>query len=46
MAATDAAALGPFRENEKSLVYILVAISLVGTLSEKSLQLLPPDVIF
>jgi len=33
-------------KNEKSLVYILVAISLVGTLSEKSLQLLPPDVVF
>ena len=30
----------------KSLLYILVVISLVGTISGKSLKLLPPDVMF
>ena len=52
--AIDAATLGPFRkqthghgrENEKSLLRILVAISLVGAISGKSLKLLPPDVVF
>ena len=52
--AIDAAAFGPFRkqahghgrENEKSLLHILVAISLAGTISGKSLKLLPPDVVF
>ena len=51
--AIDAAALGPFkkwarghgREDEKSLLYILVVISLVGTISGKSLKLLRLDVI-
>jgi len=47
--------LGPFKkqahghgqEDEKSLFFsILVVISLVGTVSGKSLKLLPPDVIF
>jgi len=33
-------------EKKKSLLYILVVISLVGTISGKSLKLLPPDVIF
>jgi len=52
--AIDAAALGPFKkwahghgpENEKSLIYFLVAISEDGTISVKSLILLPKDVIF
>jgi len=52
--AVDTVALGPFkkqshghgRENEISLLYILVVTSLVGTISRKSLKLLPPDVIF
>jgi len=51
--AIDAAASGPFkkqahghgRENEKSLLCIFVVIALVGTISGKSLKLLPPDVI-
>ena len=54
MGAIGAAALGPLkkqarghgRENEKSLLYILVVISMVGTISGKSFKLLPPDVIF
>jgi len=52
--ASDAAAAGPFkkqqahghrRENEKVFSGLAV-ISLVGTISGKSLKLLPPDVIF
>jgi len=51
--AADAAALGPFkkqahghgREN-RQIFSVLVVISLVGTISGKSLKLLPPDVIF
>jgi len=52
--AIDAAALGPFKkwahghgpENDKSFLYILVVISDDGTISGKSLILMPPDVIF
>ena len=52
MGAIDAAASGPFkkyphghgREYEKKISSILAVISLVGTISEKSLKLLPPDV--
>jgi len=49
--ATDAAALGPFKKyayghDEKSLLYILIVISLVGTISGKSSKLLPPGVIY
>jgi len=52
--AIDAAALGPVKkwahghgtENEKSFLYILVVISEDGTISGKSLILMPPDVIF
>jgi len=52
--AIDAAALGPFakqahglhgRENEKSLLCFGCDFSAVGTISGKSLQLFPPDVI-
>ena len=54
MGAIDAAALRPFnkqarghgRENDKRFRYILVVISLVGTISGKSLKPLPLDVIF
>jgi len=54
LGAIDAAALRPFnkqahghaRENEKSLLYISVVISLVGIISEKLLKSLPPDVVF
>jgi len=42
--AIDAAALGHGREKE--VFSILVVISVVGTISGKSLKLLPPDVIF
>ena len=49
----DAAALGPFkkqahghRRDNKKVFSILVVISLVGTVSGKSLKLLPQDVIF
>ena len=38
MGAIDAAALGPF-EKKKSLLYILVVISLVGTISGKSISI-------
>jgi len=50
--AIDSAALGPFKrptatdEKKKSLLSILVVISLVGTISGKILKLLPPDVTF
>ena len=44
MGAIDAAALGHGREKE--VFSILVVISVVGTISGKSLKLLPPDVIF
>ena len=51
MGAIDAAALGPFKKqaaDEKTgkVFSILVVISLVCTISGKSLKLLPPDVIF
>jgi len=42
--AVDAAASGHGREKE--VFSILVVISVVGTISGKSLKLLPPDVIF
>jgi len=49
--AVDAAALGPSRNrltatDEKKKSSILDVIFLVGTISGKSLKLLPPDVIF
>jgi len=50
--AVDAAALDPFKKlahghgREKEAFSILVVISLLGTVSGKSLKLLPPDVIF
>jgi len=50
--AIDAAALGPFKKQahghgrEKEVFSVLVVISTVGTISGKSLKLLPPDVIF
>jgi len=48
--AIDAAALGPFEKqahgHRREVFSILVVISLVGTVSEKSLKLLPPDVTF
>jgi len=50
--AIDAAALGPFKKQahghirEKEVFSILVVISLLDTISGKSLKLLPPDVIF
>jgi len=50
--AIDAAALSPFKKSahghgrEKEVLSILVVISLVDTISGKSLKLLPPDVIF
>ena len=50
--AIDAAALGPLeigprpRTRKKEVFSILVVISLVGTISGKSLRLLPPDVVF
>jgi len=52
LGAVDAAALRPFNKHahghrrEKEVFSILVVISLVGTISGKSLQLLPEDVIF
>jgi len=50
--ATGAAALGPFKKQahglgrEKEVFSISIAISLVGTISGKSLKLLPPNVTF
>jgi len=52
--AIDAAALGPFnkptvaddRDEKRKVFSILVVISVVSTISGKSLKLLPPDVIF
>jgi len=36
----------PAATDEKKIFSILVVISLFGTISEKSLKLLPPDVVF
>jgi len=51
--ATDAVALGPFMKQvhdhgreKRNHFSVLVTISLVGTISEKSLKVLPPDVVF
>jgi len=43
--AIDAAALGPFKRKRK-IFSLLVVIFLVGTISGKSLKLLPPAVLF
>jgi len=52
--AIDAVALGPFkkqvhdhgREKKRNFFSVLVTISLVGTIAEKSLKVLLPDVVF
>ena len=54
LGAIDAGALGPFEKqaharpwtSKREVFSILVVISRLGTISGKSLKLLPPDVIF
>ena len=51
MGAIDAAALGPSVEKQahghgREVFSFLVVITLVGTISRKSLKLSPPDVTF